>query len=136
MGGSLEVLVPDLFLLLRTQLLELVGDLGDVLGDRHVADAHARTRLVDEVNRLIRQETILHVAVGELDGRLDCRIGEVHAVMRLVMVLEAIEDLDGLLDGGLLDHDRLETTGKRGVLLDVLAVLVRGRRADHLDFAT
>lgn len=56
--------------------------------------------------------------------------------MRIVMVLEAIEDLDGLLDGGLLDHDRLETTGKRGVLLDVLAVLIRGRRADHLDFAT
>ena len=27
------------------------------------------------------------------------------------MVFEAIEDLDGLLDGRLLDHDRLETTG-------------------------
>ena len=40
--------------------------------------------------------------------------------------------LDRLLEGGLLDHDRLEAALEGGVLLDVLAELVEGRGADAL----
>ena len=53
----------------------------------------------------------------------------------LVFVLEALEDQDGVLDGGLLDLDLLEAALERGVLLDVFAVLVQGGGADALEFA-
>ena len=46
-----------------------------------------------------------------------------------------MQDLDGLLEGRLLDHDRLEAALEGGVALDVLAVLVERRRADALELA-
>ena len=45
------------------------------------------------------------------------------------------QDLDRLLDGRLLDQDRLEAPLQRRVPLDVLAVLVERRRADRLQLA-
>ena len=56
-------------------------------------------------------------------------------MMRLVLVAQALQDADRLLLGGLVDHDCLEAALERGVLLEVLAVLVDGGRADHLDLA-
>jgi hypothetical protein len=53
-------------------------------------------------------------------------------VVRLVAVAQALEDLDGVGDRGLLDGDRLEAALERGVLLEVLAVLVDRRGADGL----
>ena len=46
-----------------------------------------------------------------------------------------MQDVDGLLERRLLDHDRLEAALEGGVALDVLAVLVEGRRADALELA-
>ena len=48
---------------------------------------------------------------------------------------DALEDLDGLLDGGLLDHDRLEAAFEGGIALDVLAVLVERGRANALELS-
>ena len=56
----------------------------------------------------------------------------VHLVVLLVARADAEQDLDGLLEGGLLDHHRLEAALEGGVPLDVLAVLVEGRGADAL----
>jgi hypothetical protein len=56
--------------------------------------------------------------------------------MLLVALSDPDQDLDGLLERGLLDHDRLEATLEGGVPLDVLAVLVEGRGADALELAT
>ena len=50
--------------------------------------------------------------------------------MLLVPRLEAAEDRDGVLHRGLAHHDRLEAPLERGVLLDVLAVLVERGGAD------
>ena len=46
-----------------------------------------------------------------------------------------MQDVDGLLEGRLIDVDRLEAALQGGVLLDVLAVLVEGGRPDALDLA-
>ena len=59
-----------------------------------------------------------------------------HAVEDLVLLLEATQDRDGVLDGGLGDHHGLETTGECRVLLDVLAILVERSRADCVQVAT
>ena len=55
--------------------------------------------------------------------------------MDFVALLESAEDGDGILDRGLADHHRLETTLEGGVLFDVLAVFVERGRADGAQFA-
>ena len=53
----------------------------------------------------------------------------------LVARADAHEDLLGLLDRRLLDHDRLEPALEGRIALDVLAELVERRRADALELA-
>ena len=55
--------------------------------------------------------------------------------MDLVALAQAAQDRDRVLDRGLVDEDRLEAPLQRGVLLDVLAVLVERRRADGVQLA-
>ena len=57
------------------------------------------------------------------------------AVVRLVALLQAAQDRDRVRDRRLADEDRLEAPLERGVLLDVLAVLVERRRADAAQLA-
>ena len=105
--------------------------------DRHRVDLHAqpRGRLVDEVDRLVRQESLGDVAVRQRRRGDERRIGDADAVMDLVALAQAAQDADGLLDRRLVDEDRLEAALERGVLLDVLAVLVEGGRADRVQLA-
>ena len=92
--------------------------------------AMPRRRLVDEVDGLVGQEAVGDVAVRQRRRGDQRRVGDAHAVVRLVALLEAAQDRDRVLDGRLADLDRLEAALERGVLLDVLAVLVERRRAD------
>ena len=57
------------------------------------------------------------------------------AVVDLVALPQAAQDADRVLDRRLVDHDRLEAPLERGVLLDVLAVLVERGRADRVQLA-
>lgn len=113
---------------------DLVVELAQVRRRGHPADAHPGTRLVDEVDRLVRQEAVVDVAVGQSCRSHERLVGDRHAVVRLVAVAQTLEDLDGVLDRRLTDLDGLEAAFERGVLLDVLAVLVEGGRADRLQF--
>ena len=134
-GGALEVLRRDGGVLLGARVTQLVVEVAQLLGQRHVADAHARARLVDDVDRLVGQVAVLDVATRQRHGGVQRLLGVAHLVMRLVLVAQALQDADRLLLGGLVDHDRLEAALERGVLLEVLAVLVDGGRADDLDLA-
>ena len=62
-------------------------------------------------------------------------VGDRDPVVRLVPVAQALEDLDRVRHGRLADLDRLEAALERGVLLEVLAVLVERGRADGLQLA-
>ena len=69
-------------------------------------------------------------------GRGDERgVADAHAVVRLVALLQAAQDRDRVGDRRLADVDRREAPLERGVLLDVLAVLVERRRADAAQLA-
>ncbi len=105
--------------------------------DRHRVDLHpeARCRLVHEVDRLVGQESLGDVAVREGRGRDERRVRDPDAVVDLVALAEPAQDRDRLLDARLVDDDRLEAALERGVLLDVLAVLVEGRRPDRVELA-
>ena len=69
-------------------------------------------------------------------GRDQGAVGDAHAVVLLVLVLEAAQDRDRVLDARLIDEHRLEAPGQRRVLLDVLLVFVERGRADAVQLAT
>ena len=94
-----------------------------------------RRRLVDQVDRLVRQKAVGDVAVRQRRRGDDRRVGDAHAVMLLVLVLQAAQDRDRVLDRRLADEDRLEAPRERGVLLDVLLVFVERGRADAMQLA-
>jgi hypothetical protein len=100
-----------------------------------VAQPHSAGGLVDEVDRLVGQVAVGDVADREVDGGLDGVVRDRDLVVLLVALADAHQDLDGLLERRLLDHDRLEAALQGGVALDVLAVLVQRRRADALQLA-
>ena len=100
--------------------------------DRH---AQSRRGLVHQVDRLVGQKAVGDVAVGEGRRGDDRAVGDAHAVVQFVFFLDAPQDRDRVLDRRLADIDRLEAAFERGVLLDILAVLVEGRRADAMQFA-
>ena len=104
---------------------------------RHRVDLHAqlRRRLVHEVDRLVGQEAIGDVAVREHGRGDERRVLEAHLVVNLVALAQTAQDRDRVLDRRLADEHRLEAPLERGILLDVLAVLVERRRADRVQLA-
>jgi hypothetical protein len=93
------------------------------------------SRLVDEVDRLVGQVAILDVLRRQLDRGDDRGVGDPDPVVGLVAILDAADDVDGVVDRGLVDADGLEAAEQRLVLRQVLLVLVRGGRADTRELA-
>ena len=122
-------------LALDLELAHLALDDVELGGQRVDLDAQPRRGLVDEVDRLVGQEAVGDVAIAQHGGGDDRGVGDAHAVVHLVALLEAAQDADRVLDRGLLDDDRLEAALERRVLLDVLSVLVERRRADAAELA-
>ena len=124
------------------QRLELDLELHDVPVDlvdlgRLGVDLHPDPRggLIDQVDRLVGQEPVGDVALAQR-GRGDQRgVLDADLVVDLVALLQAAEDRDRVLDRRLADVHRLEPALERGVLLDVLAVLVQRGRADRAQLA-
>ena len=121
--------------LLDLELLDPALDLVDLGRHRGQLDADAAGGLVDEVDRLVGEEAVGDVAVAEGGGGDQRRVGDRDLVVRLVALLEAAQDRDRVLDRRLADVDRLEAALERGVLLDVLLVLVERRGADRAQLA-
>ncbi len=131
--GPLELLCFDRGFLVLPGGRDLVLELAVVRRSLHTTDAQARARFVDEVDRLVRKVTVGDVAVGEVRRRDHGLVGDGDAVVLLVPVAEPLQDLDRVRNRGLLHLDRLEPALERSVLLEVLAVLVEGGRADRLE---
>ena len=133
--GFLVLLVVDRRVLLLGDALQLLLRLAQRRRRGGVAEADARGGLVDEVDRLVGQVAIGDVADRQVGGGLHGLVGDRDLVVLLVALADAQQDVDRLLHGRLLDHDRLEAALEGRVALDVLAVLVERRRADALELA-
>ena len=92
-------------------------------------------RLVHQVDRLVGQEAVGDVAVGQGRGGDERGVGDPDAVVELVFLLEAAQDRDRVLDRRLADEHRLEAPLQRRVLLDMLAIFVERGRADAVQLA-
>ena len=84
------------------EFIDLLG-LG---GDLHLEPGR---RFIHQVDRLIGQETIGDVAAAEHGRRHQGVIGDAHAVVHFVALLEAPQDRDGVFHRGLVDKHLLET---------------------------
>ena len=135
LAGLLEVLALDGLLLGLDHGGELGLDLLVVRRRLHALDAQAGAGLVDEVDGLVGEVAVGDVAVGEVGRGHERLVGDRDPVVRLVAVAQALEDLDRVGHGGLLDDDLLEAPLEGGVLLEVLAVLVERGGADRLQLA-
>ena len=93
-------------------------------------DFDARRGFVNQVNRFVRQKAVGDVAVGQSGRRDNRRIGDFHAVMHFVFLLQAAQNRDGGLHARLVYHDFLETALQRGVFFQRLAVFVQRGCAD------
>src|ERR1019366_8049278 len=131
----LEVRPPDGGVLVVADLGQLLVDLAVLGRSGHPPDPKTRTGLVDEVDRLVREETVRDVAVGEVRRRDQRLVGDRHLVVLLVPVSQPSQDLDRVCQGRLLDLDRLEPPFEGGVLLQMLPVLVERCRTDRLELA-
>ena len=117
------------------QLHDAAADRIERLGLRVDRDAHARGRLVNQIDRLVGKAPVADIASAKLHRPDDRRVGDAYAVMQFVAALQPAQDRHRVLGGRLVDRDRLETPGERCVLLDVAAVFVRRRRADAAQLA-
>ena len=134
-GLQVAALLPVLALggglVLALQLLDLLLQVADVGGHALRVDHVLGAGLVDQVDRLVRQE-----ALGDVAAPRACTAASIassvilHLVVRLVARPQPLQDRDRVLLRGLVDVDRGEAALQRRVLLDVLAVLVERRRAD------
>src|SRR5712691_3605208 len=132
-GGGLVILVGDRLFLLDLEIADLFLHRLQVGGSGGELHAHASRRLVHQVDRLVGQRPVGHVADRQLGRRFDRLVGDGHAMVLLVEALHPVEDGDGLDQRRLVDEDRLEAALQGRVLLDVLAVLVERGGADALD---
>ncbi len=94
-----------------------------------------RAGLVHQVDRLVRQKAVADIPVRQGRRRDQRAVLNLDPVEDLVPLLEAPQDADCVLHRRLLHHHRLEPTLEGGILLDILAVLVKGRRADAVQLA-
>ena len=90
--------------------LALEGDVFEVAFELHpavdvlIVQVHVGAGLVDEVDGLIGQEAVGDVPLGEHDGLAQDALGDLHAVEALVVVGDALEDLERVLHARLVDR--------------------------------
>ena len=123
----------------RRDARDLGDDVLDLVLSDHLALAGlgqyplGRAGLVDHVDRLIRQMTVVDEAGRQFRRGTQRRGGVLDTVVRLEAALEAAQDLDRFRDAGLGDIDLLEAARQRMVFLEHAAVLGIGGRADALE---
>src|ERR671911_610736 len=133
--GALVVVLLDRCGALPGYLLQTQLQFPQVIGEHGRLDAELARGLVQEVHRLVREEAVGDVAVRVARCCGEALVGDLDAVVGLVLVPQAAQDLDRLLLGWLFDEDGLKAALEGGVGLDVAAVLVYGGRPDHLHLA-
>ncbi len=123
------------FLFLGRDLVQPDLGLLQVRGQRVQRHAQLGGSLVHQVNRLVRQLAVGHVARREPRRRLQSGVRVVDAVMVFVAGAQPVQHLNCLFHRRLVDKDRRKAALQRAVAFDVLAVFVQRGRAHALQLA-
>ena len=116
------------------QPIDLTLELIDFLRRGVELHTQVRSRLIDQIDGLIRQLTPADVPVGQLSCGHQRVIANGHLVVGLVLGRDTAQDRDSVLDARLTDEHLLEAAFKSRVLFDVLAVFVKRSGADQPQF--
>ena len=92
LGGVLVLLVLDRLFLLAAEAVQALRGFLQRRRRVRALDPHAGGGLVDEVDRLVRQEAVRHVARGQLSGGLQRFVRDRQAVVLLVAGAHALQD--------------------------------------------
>ena len=130
------ILVGDSLFLFLEAFAKLVFHVLQILRNLDGIQAHACARFIEHVNGLVRQEAFADVAFTKFNGSTHSIRRITHIVMLFILRAEAIENLDRIFDRRRIHDNRLETAFKSRILLDVLAVFVKSRSANALEFTT
>ena len=102
----------------------------------HALDAQTATGFVDEVDCFVGKMTIADVTVGEVCRSHKCLVSDGDAVVRFVLVADALQNFNGVGNRWLFNLDWLEATLKCRIFFEVLAVLIGCGGSDGLQFTT
>mmetsp|Transcript_26776 Transcript_26776/g.58372 ORF Transcript_26776/g.58372 Transcript_26776/m.58372 type:complete len:1072 (-) Transcript_26776:90-3305(-) len=136
LAGLLKVLAPDCAVLLLDDGLELLVQVACLLRQLDVAQPHPGAGLINQIDGLVGQEAVRDVLGAVLGGSHQGLISVAQLVVSLVALAQTLQNLEGLIDGGLRHVHWLETALQRRVLLNVLAVLIKGGGTNALQLAT
>ncbi len=75
-----------------------------------------RSGLVDNIDCLVRQEAVCHIPIGEFDRGNKRLVGDLHLVVCLIFLANALQNIDRRIDGRRFDMNRLEPALKRPIL--------------------
>ena len=96
---------------------------------------HRRTCLVNQVDGLVGQKTVVDVLVAGVDGKVESRLIVAYAVERLVLAAQLAQNMLGFLRSRLWYIDLLETTHKSLGAREMAIILLVGGRADEANAA-
>ncbi len=134
-GGFLKVLGAGGGVLFFQNILQLLLQLPQLLGRGLAGQVHHRRGFVHQINGFVRQVTVRQITHRESDGSLN-RLGRnLHAVVRLVAVAQALQNSNGFLLAGFVHRHRLKTPLQRRVLFNIFAIFVNGGCAHALQLA-
>ena len=101
-----------------------------------MVDANPGGGFVDQVDGLVRQESVGDIAGRKVRGGSERLVIDLKLVVFFVAALDAPKNLDGLVNGRLFDPHGLEPAFQSWVAFDVFAIVVQGRRSDGLKLAS
>ena len=116
------------------QTLQLAAELTvfDQLLVLHIA---AGSGLIHQVDGLVRQVPVGDIPLSHHHAAAHDLVADLHMMVVLIILLDALQHLHRVLDGRLIDRYRLEPALQSRILFDVAAVLIKGGGADDLDLA-
>ena len=115
---------------LHFQLDDAAVELVHLLGFGFFLDFDAAGCFVNQINSFVGQEAVGNVAVRQFCRRHNRWVGNLHAVVDFVAVLQAAQNRNRVFHARLAHQHFLETAFQRGVFFDILAVFVQRGRAD------
>ena len=94
------------------------------------------TYLVQRINGLVREETVVDIPVCQSDTRRDSLLTVVHMMMLFVTLLDIMQDIECLLSIGGLNDNLLEASLQGTVFLNGVTILIQCRCTNTLYSAT
>ena len=97
--------------------------------------AHLAGGFIQQIQCLVRQQTVADIPGRQPHCRLDGLIRDAHLVMGFIALPQSGEDAHGIFLVRLLHQHRLEAALQGAVGFNMAVVLVQGGGADHLQFS-